>query len=187
MSGSILDVACGRCRIVQYLSPTCKQYSGLDINLDLDKIFEDNKKLAPWSYKPSLSYYYHKDAREISSLFKEDEFDNSCCLWNSLPIIGNEPQTLADIANVTKNNILITLVAKNEQSLAARIKYYEGTGMSFTVDKENHIIYSDVWGASKGYDSSIFETWAKDANVKLIESGPIGILGNYGRYTAVKQ
>jgi len=182
MSGSILDVACGRARIVQYLSPTCKQYSGLDINLDLDKIREDHEKQDPWDYMP-LSYYYHKDAREITSIFKENEFDNSCCLWNSLPIIGNESQTLADIAHVTKNNILITLVAKNEQSLAARIKYYEKTGMPFKVDKKNHIIYSDVWGASKGYDASIFEIWIKDSGIHLTDSGRIGLLGNYGIYT----
>ncbi|MBS3079176.1 class I SAM-dependent methyltransferase [Candidatus Pacearchaeota archaeon] len=172
--GKVLDIGCGNARLLPFIHDKCSSYIGLDN--DKEAIINNNllKK------KFSNVDFIQGDARDLKKLFSKEKFDVSVCLWNTLHILGDETLMLKNISEVTNDKIIITLVAKNSQSLKARAKYYDLFKIPYTIDNNSQIIYSKIWGESRAYSGDYFKILSEKSGIPLIESGKIGFMAIYG-------
>jgi SAM-dependent methyltransferase len=179
--GKLLDIGCGNARLLPFIHDECSSYTGLDN--DKEAIINDNllKK------KFSNVDFIHGDARDLKKLFLKEKFDVSVCLWNTLHILGDESLMLKNISEVTNDKIIITLVAKNSESLISRMKYYDLFKIPYTIDNNSQIIYSKIWGESKAYSEDFFNELSKKSGIPLIESGKIGFMAVYGIFDCAKK
>lgn len=179
--GKVLDIGCGNARLLPVIYDKCDSYTGLDN--DEEAIINDNLL----KEKFSNARFIKGDAKNLKKLFPKDKFDVSVCLWNTLHILGDEALMLKNISNVTNNKIIITLVAKNSQSLNARKKYYELFKIPNTIDYSSQVIYSKIWGESKAYSEDFFKELEKKTEIPLVESGKIGFMAVYGIFDCSKK
>jgi len=171
-SGRVLDVGCGKGRVIQLIADKVESYTGVDVD---EKVLENARKVAK-SY--SNATLVNKDARDIVSLFGEKYFDTVLCLFNTIGAMPEPKKVLEQISKVSKKKILITLAAKGQ--LNRRIKYYQALEIEYSVNDKTETITSHVWGESKAYSFTDLEKIAKLLKSKIIEKGTIADLMIYG-------
>ena len=140
VNGYVLDIGCGTGRIVPAI-PEVARYLGIDI--DQESINE-----ARAVNLRNNAQFYKIGIDELTTTFPENSFDTSLILWNTLPIVGL--RKLEEIAKLTKDEVIVTLAARNDVSLKERKQYYESLGIDYFLE-EDHTITSDVWGRSPAY------------------------------------
>ena len=171
-SGKVLDVGCGKGRLIHLIADKVESYTGIDVN---EKVLVEAKKVAePYSNVDLIK----QDARDMVSLFGEKSFETVLCLFNTIGSMPDSQKVLEQISRVSGKKVLITLAAKGK--LNRRIKYYQALGIEYYVNYETETITSQVWGDSRAYSFADLEEIAKLLNFKLTEKGIIADLMIYG-------
>jgi len=173
--GKVLDIGCGNVRVLPHIYNQCQKYIGIDID---ENIVKSQQKIIKNNYPDAEIKMVN--AKSLAKYFNANEVDISLCLWNTLHLIGDENQILNNISNITKDKIIITLVAKNNKSFEARKNYYNSFGIEHSIDKQSQTFYSKVWGESKAYTLSDLDNLSKESKIPLIKKGKIGYIGIYG-------
>lgn len=142
-SGKVLDVGCGTGRIIPIVSPLVEEYTGIDIKPDYIKTA---KKLTKEHDNVQIEKL---DALELSKKFKENTFDKSICIWNTIGCVKDDKLVIQEIAKVTKKEFFFSVIAKG--TLELRKEYYEKLNIDYEIDKEKEEIHSKEWCISKAY------------------------------------
>jgi ubiquinone/menaquinone biosynthesis C-methylase UbiE len=169
-SSSVLDIACGNGRMIPLISPIVKSYTGIDI--DNEYINSANKLAEKYKNVKILNV----NAENLSTKFKENEFEKSICLFNSLCSFKNDKKAIREIYKVTNKACFLTVAVKG--ALNKRLFYYKAMGISFKVDKDE-TVYSDAWGIVRAYSKQEIEELSKSAGFKVKDIFLIEDL-NYG-------
>lgn len=149
----VLDVGCGTGRAMPEVCPIVSQYIGIDID---EKYLLEAKKI---SKEFNNSKIIKLNVENLSKKFKENEFNKSFCLFNSLCCFKNPEKALKEIYKVTKSKFYLSVCAKGSKKL--RQKYYDSIGVKVRFD-ENETSYSSAWGQVKAFSKEeIKETLGK--------------------------
>ncbi len=138
----VLDIGCGTGRAIPNISQLVSNYVGIDIDEEyllkakkISKAF-DNVKIIKLNVE------------NLSKMFKENEFDKSFCLFNTMSCFKDYNKALKEIYKVTKSKFYFSVCAKGSKYL--RQEYYDSIGVKVKFDK-NETSYSSAWGEVKAF------------------------------------
>jgi len=168
----LLDVGCGSNMHISNIVKLPKEYVGIDLD---DSLLYDAKD----KIKESKTVRVLKlDVHKLSENFKKNNFDVSIALWNALGCMGDEIHWLNEVAKVTKNKIILSLIEKGH--IEIREKYYNDLNSTYLIMNDGkETIFSPIWGYSRAFSKEDIEYYAKQCNLnieKFLQLGKIGFL-----------
>jgi len=161
----VLDVGCGAGRAMPEISPLVSEYVGIDIDEDY---LSKSKKI---SDEFDNSKVIKLNVENLSELFKENAFDKSFCLFNTVGCFEDFKKALKEIYNVTKNKFYFSVAAKGSKKI--RQKYYNMIGVSVKFDKDE-TSYSSAWGQVKAFNENEISEICEDIGFKIEKINLIG-------------
>mgnify|MGYP001565071644 FL=1 len=141
-NNKVLDVGCGTGRAIPEISPLVSRYVGIDID---EKYLSEAKKTSKAFDNVKI---IKLNVENLSKMFKENEFDKSFCLFNTISCFKDYNKALKEIHKVTKDKFYFSVCAKGSKDL--RQEYYDSIGVKVKFDK-NETSYSSAWGEVKAF------------------------------------
>lgn len=168
----VLDVGCGNGRAIPEISPLVLEYVGIDI--DENYLFQ--ARVLTKKFKNS--HIVKLNVENLSDSFKENEFDKSFCLFNTISCFKNYKKALKEIHYVTKNKFYFSVCAKGSKKI--RQEYYDSIGVKARFDKDE-TSYSSAWGQVRAFNENEIKKICKEIGFKiekiiLIEGYSYGII-----------
>jgi len=154
----VLDVGCGNGRAIPEISPLVSKYVGIDIDED----YLSQARVLAKKFKNSR--IIKLNVENLSDSFKENEFDKSFCLFNTISCFKNYKKALKEIYYVTKNKFYFSVCAKGSKKI--RQEYYDMIGVEVKFDK-SETSYSKAWGQVKAFDEDEIKTFCKEIGFKI--------------------
>lgn len=170
----VIDIGCGTGRAIPIISPKVKEYVGIDIDKEYLPEAKNEAKKIPNSRVRELSVY------NLSREFKENEFDKSFCLFNTVPLFEDIKKALREIYYVTRDKFYFSVCAKGSTKI--RQKYYDLMNIEVNFDK-NETSHSKVWGKVFAYSedeihSLLNEVGFKIEKITIFEDYSFGIIAS---------
>jgi ubiquinone/menaquinone biosynthesis C-methylase UbiE len=166
----LLDVGCGSDMYIPNVLKNVEEYTGID--LDESMVYEAKDKIGKTKHAKVILMDNHK----LSKTFKKNHFNTTIALWNALGSMGDELHFLQEVAFVTKDKIILSLVEKGHVDV--RSQYYEDLNSSYLVmDDGKETICSPLWGHARAFSKEDIEKFAKDAKLKVQKFIPLAKIG----------
>jgi len=163
---SLLDVGCGKGRLLSFLKELTDTYTGIDLDSDAissAKSMEDQ----------DISFEV-LDTQNLSKRFSENTFTTTVCLWNTIGNIEEDTEALSEMFKVTSGKAYISGIKKG--MLEDRKAYYEAYDIDYELDEDKEIFYSKDWGMVRAYDVNDFSLMCASVGftvVKVVNLGKI--------------
>ncbi len=156
----VLDVGCGTGRAMLEVSPVVSEYVGIDIGEDY---LSKARKTAD---KFDNSKVIKLNVENLSELFKENEFDKSFCLFNTISCFKEYKKALKEIYKVTKDKFYFSVCAKGGKKI--RQKYYDMIKVEVRFD-ENETAHSSAWGEVRAFSEDEIKEMCEETGFKIEE------------------
>lgn len=156
----VLDVGCGTGRSISEISPLVSEYVGIDID---KKYLSEAEKISKRFDNVEI---IELNVENLSKLFKENEFDKSFCLFNTLCCFKDYNKALKEIYKITKNKFYFSVCAKGSQKI--RQEYYDKIGVKVRFDKDE-TSYSSAWGEVKAFSKDEITNLLEEVDFKVDE------------------
>lgn len=175
IDGDVLDVGCGDCRPLSFISEKVQSYLGIEKDEGVyERAKEKCKKFKNATVILGDGLDILKDLKNKGKKYKW-----IIIIWNTITFF--DPKEILPLVSQLGENIYISLVAKG--ALKERIQYYKDLGQEISVD-DDETISSSVWTKQMAYDFSDLKKFEKYLQFKSIKKGR---LGNYLIYGIFKK
>jgi len=158
VNDKVLDVGCGTGRVIPEISPLVLEYVGIDID---EEYLSKAKKI---SEEFGNSKVIKLNVENLSESFKENEFDKSFCLFNTISCFKDYRKALREIYRVTKNKFYFSVCSKGSKKI--RQKYYNMIGVNVKFDKDE-TSYSSAWGQVKAFNENEIRGICEEIGFKI--------------------
>ena len=159
----VLEAGVGIGRLIPILAPGAKEFVGVD-NAD-QMLLEAHMKA---DSIPNVRLV-KEDLERLSEIFSAKYFDVSLCVWNTLGNTEDEVAVLAELRELTKESVIVTVHLKG--ALKARKDWYKAVGIKMdTIDEKNEIFYNTSAGLrSKAYSLEEMTDLARKAGLDVVD------------------
>lgn len=163
----VLEAGVGIGRLVPELAPIIGEFIGVDnAQLMLKKAQEQSAKYKNVKIQKA-------NLEELGTMYPQNHFTHSICVWNTLGNVQDEVTVLKELAKVTEGSIFVTVYLKG--TLEQRKNWYRTVGIKISnVDEVNEIFFSESGLKSKSYSLKEIESIAKKAGLQVVESKTLG-------------
>lgn len=159
----VLEGGVGIGRLIPDVAPVVQEFVGVDV-ADL-MLRKSQERAADY---PSVKIMRLR-LEDLHTVFPENSFDKSICVWNTLGNVSDEAKVLRELAHVTVGSIFTTVYKKG--TLQQRKNWYSTVGVPLHhIDDENEIFYTESGLVSRSYSEDDLERIAKSAGLHVADS-----------------
>ncbi|HJX50380.1 MAG TPA: class I SAM-dependent methyltransferase [Candidatus Nanoarchaeia archaeon] len=147
----VLEAGCGRGRIIEVISPYCKQVRGVDYSPAMarfsTKKFRDNPQIK----------IYQEDISQMH--FPNNSFDLGILAFNTIGNTNtNKEKVLLELKRVLKPDAEMLISAYSEHSKAVQLDIYKRLGLDI-LKEENNRVYTREGLVSQRFSKTDLEAW----------------------------
>jgi len=159
----VLEAGVGVGRIIPEIAPLVNEFVGID-NADL--MLAEARKIA--KKFPNVKII-RGDLETLGTIFPEDYFDYSLCIWNTLGNVKDELAVLTQLARVTLKGVIVTTYLRG--TVENRKNWYKAVGVEIIkIDEQNDVFYSRTGLQSKSYGPKDMVDLARRAGICITNS-----------------